>query len=55
LGKVRNACSYNIGNFKGKAVLEELCMSGKTTVKLLVLKLNGQCDLQQAVILTGTA
>lgn len=36
-------------------MLEELCMSGRTTVKLLVLKLNGQCDLQQAGILMGAA
>ena len=36
---MRNACSYNIENLKGKAVLEDLCISGKTAVKLLVLEL----------------
>lgn len=52
---MRNACSYNIENFKGKAVLEDLWMSGRTTVKLLLPELNGQCDLQQAGILMGAA
>ena len=52
---MRNACSYNIENFKGKAVFKDLWMSGKTAVKLLVLELKGQCDLEQAEILMGAA
>jgi hypothetical protein len=31
-------------------MLEDLCLNGRTTVKLLVLELNGHCDLQQARI-----
>jgi len=34
-------------------VLEGLCICGRTIVKLLVLELNGQCDLQMAGILMG--
>lgn len=36
-------------------MLEDLCICGRTTIKLLVLELNGQCDLQQAGILMGAA